>query len=259
MRKIFEITKNEKGSSTGETIWGLLCLGLIIWAVFALIGHFTQATESEGTVKYDDCRQIITTAQGSSDTWGKNFTCTNFKAKSGRLISGTCVHIETENGICTKAYVYEKKSDFNCGKNSTPNYDDSVYACTCNEGYHPNPTDSRKPCVVDNSTISPTPSDIYFPNNNDMLSTQNELAPIINVDSNPKLSVKLSKLIGNYATGTIGNGYTGSVWYAVKIDGQWKEVWTGQNIISCKPVQQYNIPKAIYVGPDGASQCSNNY
>lgn len=157
MRQIVEEIKSQRGNSTGETIWGILVFGLIIWGVFALIGHFTRSTESEGTVKYDDCKQIITTKQGSSDTYGKNFTCNTYKSKSGRLISGICVHIDTENGACTKAFVYEKKSEFNCGDNSAPNYDDSVYACSCNDGYHVDPKDNTK-CLIGYPSDTPTPT-----------------------------------------------------------------------------------------------------
>ncbi len=86
------------------------------------------------------------------------------------------------------------------------------------------------------------------------LAWRKELVPVINPKNDPMLQVHVSKLIGNYASGTVGSYGGGAVWYAVKVDGSWKEVWTGQNVISCKPVQQYNIPKEIY-----GETCSNNY
>lgn len=106
--------------------------------------------------------------------------------------------------------------------------------------------------------VSPTPTEDPIDALN-RIAWEIQLEPVINSSNNPNLTVKVNKLVGNYSTGTMGTGFVGSVWYAVKIDGQWKEVWTGQNIISCKPVQQYNIPKEIYAGPNGKSECSNNY
>lgn len=81
-----------------------------------------------------------------------------------------------------------------------------------------------------------------------------ELVPVINPKNDPNLSVQVSKLQGNYATGGAGSYGGGYVWYAVKVDGKWKEVWTGQDIISCKPVKQYSIPKEIY-----SNDCSIYY
>ena len=88
----------------------------------------------------------------------------------------------------------------------------------------------------------------------DELSWRKELVPAINPKNDPDTFVSVDKLIGNYATGGVGGYASGAAWYAVKINGIWKEVWTGQNIISCKPVKQYNIPKEIY-----GNDCSTNY
>ncbi len=83
-----------------------------------------------------------------------------------------------------------------------------------------------------------------------------ELTPAINTTNDPNIVVTVQRLSGNYATGGIGSsqGGGGAVWYAVKIDGQWKKVWTGQNSISCKTVNQYTIPKEIY-----GNVCSTAY
>lgn len=134
---MFDVIRNQRGEVDLETVGGIISVsffGLIIWGVVAFLSG-----ESEGIVKYDDCRQTIKVEQGSWDTYFKKFTCNDNKSKSGRLISGTCVHIDTSGGACVTAYVYEKKSEFNCGDNATPNYDDSVYSCTCNDGYHVDP------------------------------------------------------------------------------------------------------------------------
>ena len=91
----------------------------------------------------------------------------------------------------------------------------------------------------------------------DQIIWDKELTPVIN-PNNSDVIVRVEKLSGNYAMGNVGK-YGGAVWYAVKINGQWKEVWQGQNVISCKPVQQYNIPKEIYDMGGENSGCSNNY
>lgn len=88
----------------------------------------------------------------------------------------------------------------------------------------------------------------------DELSWRKELVPVINPKNDPDTFVSVAKLIGNYATGGVGGYASRAVWYAVKIDGNWRKVWTGQNIISCTPVKQYNIPKEIY-----GNDCSTDY
>jgi len=83
-----------------------------------------------------------------------------------------------------------------------------------------------------------------------------ELTPAINPTNDPNVDVSVEKLVGNYATGGVGDysHHSGAVWYAVKVDGQWKKVWEGQNTISCTPVKQYAIPKDIY-----GNTCSTAY
>lgn len=80
-----------------------------------------------------------------------------------------------------------------------------------------------------------------------------QLAPVITPPHIPNIQFSVSKLVGNYATGDVG----GSQWYAVKVNGHWQEVWEDQNAISCKVVQQYNIPKEIYRSEIYGSECIN--
>ncbi len=89
---------------------------------------------------------------------------------------------------------------------------------------------------------------------NQELGWRKELVPVINPKNDPSVLVSVTKLAGNYAIGSVGGYASGSAWYAVRVDGLWKEVWEGQNIISCKPVKQYTIPKDMYGG-----ECSDNY
>lgn len=73
-----------------------------------------------------------------------------------------------------------------------------------------------------------------------------ELAPLVDPNNDPSIVWSVDKLVGNYATGISGDGAAGAHWIAEKVNGQWKQIWIGQNVISCKTVQEYNIPKEIY-------------
>lgn len=83
------------------------------------------------------------------------------------------------------------------------------------------------------------------------LTWRKELTPAINTTNDSNIVVSVNKLLGNYAQGSVGSSTGqggGAGWYAVKINGQWKEVSRGQNMSpeSCKSlVQQYNFPKEI--------------
>lgn len=117
------------------------------------------------------------------------------------------------------------------------------------------PTTTPGP-VTPNLNPEWTPSANTIPTETpDQVMWDKQLTPIINSKNVSNYLVRVQKLIGNYAVGTEGilDG-PGNVWYAVRITGEWQVVWRGQNSISCKPVQQYNIPKEIY-----SDSCSNNY
>ena len=87
----------------------------------------------QGTVKYDDCRQVINLKEGDSGTWGKTFTCDTFKTNDGRVISGECVHVDlNSNGSCDTAYVYEKTPQITCSTNEEATVSG---ICVCDYGY----------------------------------------------------------------------------------------------------------------------------
>jgi len=71
----------------------------------------SPSKEVDGLVKYDDCREIVKLKEGDSETKNKKFICSYAKTQSGKIMSGECASTVTENGICTKAYVYEKKQE----------------------------------------------------------------------------------------------------------------------------------------------------
>jgi len=93
------------------------------------------------------------------------------------------------------------------------------------------------------------------------LAWRKELTPAINTTNDLDIVVNVSKLFGDYATGGVGSatGGGGTGWYAVKINGQWKEVLRGQQmtLTSCKLLQKYNFPKEI-IDLEHSEVCSNN-
>lgn len=126
-----------------------------------------------------------------------------------------------------------------------------VFLSNLSMGY----TKGKLKCIISLS-LNTNPPGYFFCGIVDQtqITWRKELTSAINTTNDPNIMVRVYKLSGNYATGSIGGSGGGARWFAVKIDGQWKEVWSGQNIISCKPVNQYNIPKEIY-----GDECSTNY
>jgi len=74
--------------------------------------------------------------------------------------------------------------------------------------------------------------------------------------NNPENRIDITKIIDKYARGganpPIGGG--GIVWFAVKINNNWKTVWASQDPIPCQIVKKYNIPKDIY-----GNDCYSDY
>jgi hypothetical protein len=56
----------------GEGCLGILVLGFLLAGILWLFG-FNFGVTSDGTVKYEDCRQIITLKSGSWQTYFHNF------------------------------------------------------------------------------------------------------------------------------------------------------------------------------------------
>lgn len=83
----------------------------------------------------------------------------------------------------------------------------------------------------------------------DQMKLRKELYPAINPKGDKNVAFSVNKVISNYATGGIGgySGGGGAMWVAVKLDGEWKFVYGGQDISTCDVIDKYNIPKEIYV------------
>jgi len=74
-----------------------------------------------------------------------------------------------------------------------------------------------------------------------------EITAAVNPKNDSGIIIKVEKIVGNYAFGEIHwTEGGGAVWITVKVDNIWKQVFTGQDAISCDIVNQYQIPKEIY-------------
>lgn len=74
---------------------------------FVLIGI---GCERLGTVEVKDCRELVVLKEEDTDTYFHKFTCNINKTVDDKIMNGICVRVElTDDGTCTKAYVYEKE------------------------------------------------------------------------------------------------------------------------------------------------------
>jgi hypothetical protein len=106
-------------SGGGSTLGG--CFLLLI--MFVGVGGWLYTkmwNEQEGNAMYEDCRNKISIQEGSADTLCKDFTCNYVKTRSGKILSGTCVHVVTEGPVCQTAYIYNKKSQVVCSDPKFP-------------------------------------------------------------------------------------------------------------------------------------------
>ena len=135
--KNFERIFYQEGGATAEAIiillGGLFFIALLISFGLWIFG-FNFGRTYEGTVKYDDCKQIVKV--NSDDYWQiyfHKFTCNYIKTKSGAIMGGECVRIEKDQSypvpMCAKAYVYQLDSSGVCTDPKYPylGYDDMCY------------------------------------------------------------------------------------------------------------------------------------
>jgi len=109
----------------------LAILGLAVWGGISLYREWSSGgwEEHAGLVKFEDCREIFTINLDAAKKLGKSFTCASQRTWKGTLMGGKCAHVETSNGLCTKAYVYDQNPTVTC-QDKTPwlGYDDLCYA-----------------------------------------------------------------------------------------------------------------------------------
>jgi len=118
--------RNYVGSGLPE-VGGLVMIGLAVWILASLFGFNYHGT-TEGTVKYDDCREIIQLQPYDWQTYFGTFTGYTIKTNGGAVMGGEFVRIDTESGICVRAYVYNKPQDNVC---TDPAYPYLTYGDKC--------------------------------------------------------------------------------------------------------------------------------
>lgn len=105
----------------------------LIVSLLLLIGCGRAASnlQREGVVKFNDCREIIKLEDNAPEKDYMMFTCDYIKSKTGKIMAGNCVHIETskDDKECTKAYTYFAKPELKCEKGLFP----TIYD-TCEHG-----------------------------------------------------------------------------------------------------------------------------
>ncbi len=138
------IRKFYKGEGELGIVIVLAVLGLAVYGIYAL-SQTSGSGEQEGTVDYSDCRQKVELKDGDSKIQSRKFTCSYSKTSTGKIMSGSCISIEMENGKCVTAYMYEKKSEIICKDNEQVSYDGS---CSCAYGF----VNSRGVCVSKNQS-----------------------------------------------------------------------------------------------------------
>ena len=108
-----------------------IILGLIGGGIKAIFGG-----EVEGTVKTDDCRQVIQISPDSFQTIYKKFTCTYSRTNSGVVNFARCDHIDSplfSNSCNTDYYYIREKGLGNCTDPKYPylGQDDKCYPTDC--------------------------------------------------------------------------------------------------------------------------------
>lgn len=131
-------SKKDRRATAGyvnEDFLGYLVIaGLVMWGVATLFG-FNYHGISEGTVKYDDCREIIQLQPNNWRTYFGTFIGYARKTKSGKIIGGEFVRVVNDSPLigsshsCARAYIYEAKQDNVCtvDPNIYLGYDDMCY------------------------------------------------------------------------------------------------------------------------------------
>lgn len=102
----------------------------LLISLITVVTTLSACGEREGIVKTSDCREKITIKEKSIEALTKTFTCQYNKTRQGRIMGGSCVHIEYDNnGQCKASYTYYKEQDNVCLDKANPRLreDDMCY------------------------------------------------------------------------------------------------------------------------------------
>lgn len=112
-----------------EKFWSGVILLFFIFTVTSLIGWVGDnpkvldtiwifGGEREGTVKYNDCREVTETEDNFINRIFRTYTCSYQKTNTGKIMSGECVYVKSPlfSGDCVRAYTYTKKPEVRCSE-----------------------------------------------------------------------------------------------------------------------------------------------
>jgi len=57
--------------------------------------------------------------------------------------------------------------------------------------------------------------------------------------------LEVNENTGQFATGSVGSGPGGGMFFAAKVDGQWFIAWDGNGSIFCEDIEPYNFPNTM--------------
>lgn len=88
----------------------------------------------------------------------------------------------------------------------------------------PIPTSNPTPIVDEKSLLKTAIKEIFIAKNG---------------GDGSSLSITVSQIEGNYAKGGISDQDSGGMWFAAKVNGVWKQIWSGNGMIPCSDFSPY--------------------
>lgn len=129
----------QRGNSDEGALGCLVIIGIIGWAIYTYQPITIFGGEREGSVKFDDCREVVYLNPDTIQKYYKTFTCSYRKTDKGVLLNSNCVHVDNDSTLftsshtCKTAYVYSfqlEKNHGGCSDLAYPylGYDDKCYS-----------------------------------------------------------------------------------------------------------------------------------
>lgn len=102
------------------------------------------------------------------------------------------------------------------------------------------PSYNKTPVSTESAVVITTPSPIPTADESVDLSLLIKAALILKHGQDAEsLNVTVSKIEGNYASGGASGQGGGGMWFAAKVNGNWKLVWDGNGQINCTDIAPY--------------------
>ncbi|MBI3385827.1 hypothetical protein HY031_01950 [Candidatus Gottesmanbacteria bacterium] len=113
------------------------------------------------------------------------------------------------------------------------------------------PTPISVPAVTPVSTpvVSAAPTPTPTPNAQENATLTSAVKQGLIAEHGPDavdLNISVTKIVGNFAQGSVSGSGGGAIWFAAKVKGTWVLVWDGNGTISCNAVAPYaDFPKSM--------------